>query len=300
MRTIDSLATPALTITAPGQVVRSVILGQPIQFFISNPRDAIQKHHARGTFYETEELEIIRQWCPPGAVFCDIGANIGNHALYALKFLHPAKVVLFEPNPEVIRILLTNLGLNGVLDRCDISNLGIGLSDVPAENRAISAPRRNLGGGRIVESDQAEGGIPLRRGDDILHDIAPTFLKIDVEGMEMAVLAGLADTITRHRPTIFVEVDQVNRAAFLDWVTAQDYAVKARFRRYRANENFLIVPRRIARVEASETAPATQPAAQPAAQPSEEPAPAASITADPAPAAAKKPTAKSKAKAAGA
>lgn len=296
MRTIDSLATPALTITAPGQVVRSVIHGQPIQFFISNPRDAIQKHHARGTFYETEELEIIRQWCPPGAVFCDIGANIGNHALYALKFLHPAKVVLFEPNPEVIRILLTNLGLNGVLDRCDISNLGIGLSDVPAENRAISAPRRNLGGGRIVESDQAEGGIPLRRGDDILHDIAPTFLKIDVEGMEMAVLAGLADTIARHRPTIFVEVDQVNRAAFLDWVTAQDYAVKARYRRYRANENFLIVPRRIARVDASETAPV----AQPMAPPSEEPAPADIQTADPVPAAAKKPAAKSKAKAAGA
>ena len=296
MRTIDSLATPALTITAPGQVVRSVIHGQPIQFFISNPRDAIQKHHARGTFYEVEELEIIRQWCPPGAVFCDIGANIGNHALYALTFLNPAKVVLFEPNPEVIRILLTNLGLNGVLDRCDISNLGIGLSDVPAENRAISAPRRNLGGGRIVESDQAEGGIPLRRGDDILHDLAPSFLKIDVEGMEMAVLAGLADTIARHRPTIFVEVDQVNRAAFLDWVTAQDYAVKARYRRYRANENFLIVPRRIARVDASETAPA----AQPVATPSEEPAPAAIPTADPVPAAAKKPTAKSKAKAAGA
>lgn len=296
MRTIDTLATPALTITAPGQVVRSVILGQPIQFFISNPRDAIQKHHARGTFYETEELEIIRQWCPPGAVFCDIGANIGNHALYALKFLHPAKVVLFEPNPEVIRILLTNLGLNGVLDRCDISNLGIGLSDVPAENRAISAPRRNLGGGRIVESDQAEGGIPLRRGDDILHDIAPTFLKIDVEGMEMAVFAGLADTIARHRPTIFVEVDQVNRAAFLDWVTTNDYAVKARYRRYRANENFLIVPRRITRVDASETAPQ----AQPVATPTEEPAPAAIIKADPAPAAAKKSTAKSKAKAAGA
>ena len=45
--------------------------------------------------------------------------------------------------------------------------------------------------------------------------------------LSASVLAGLADTITRHRPTIFVEVDQVNRAAFLDWVTAQDYAVKA-------------------------------------------------------------------------
>lgn len=301
MRTIDSVATPALTITAPGQVVRTVILDQPIQFFITNPRDSIQKHHARGTFYETEELEIIRQWCPPGAVFCDIGANIGNHALYALKFLHPAKVILFEPNPEVIRILLTNLGLNGVLDRCDVTNLGIGLSDVPAENRAISAPRGNLGGGRIVESDQADGGIPLRRGDDVLQDMAPTFLKIDVEGMELAVLAGLSDTIARHRPTIFIEVDQVNRAAFLDWLAAQNYAVKARYRRYRANENFLIVPRRAARPEAAEAATPDQPAEDsadasvPAPAPSPQAQPAATTPSSPA----KKTGAKPKAKAAG-
>lgn len=259
MRSIESVATPTLTITAPGQVVRTVILDQPIQFFITNPRDEIQKHHARGSFYEAEELEIIRKWCPPGAVFCDIGANIGNHALYTLKFLHPAKVILFEPNPDVIRILLTNLGLNGVLDRCDLSHLGIGLSDVPAENRAISARRGNLGAGRIVDSDQASGGIPLRRGDDILGDMAPTFLKIDVEGMEMAVFAGLAQTIARHRPTIFVEVDTENRAAFLAWLTANNYTVKARYRRYRSNENFLIVPRRPARRASSEAAPATEP-----------------------------------------
>ena len=301
MRTINSVTSPSLTITAPGQVVRTVISGQAVQFFITNPRDTIQKYHARGEFYEAEELEIIRKWCPPGAVFCDIGANIGNHSLYALKFLHPAKLVLFEPNPEVIRILLTNLGLNGVLDRCDISNLGIGLADVPSENRAISAPRRNLGAGRIVGTDQAEGSISLRRGDDILQDIAPTFIKVDVEGMEMAVFAGLGQTITRHRPTIFVEVDRANHAAFLDWVTANEYVVKARYRRYRTNENFLIVPRRPAQTAETNNAQASEPVTVAAAvtTPLSIPEPDTK-TATKSTAAKKKPGVKPKAKAAGA
>ena len=103
------VATADLVVSPAGQVVRAVIDGKPVFFTLTNTKDVIQKEHLAGRFYETEELEIIRAHCPKNAVFVDIGANIGNHALYALKFLHPAKVILFEPNPEVIRILLTNL-----------------------------------------------------------------------------------------------------------------------------------------------------------------------------------------------
>ena len=242
MRTIDSLATPALTITAPGQVVRSVILGQPIQFFISNPRDAIQKHHARGTFYETEELEIIRQWCPPGAVFCDIGANIGNHALFALKMLGVKQVIPFEPNPVAIAVLTSNLGLNGELARCDLSHLGLGLSDKPQDGLAmeVDKPNKNLGGGRLV----AGGDLRVIAGDDALAKAKVDFIKIDVEGMEMQVLGGLTQTLERCRPVIFIEVDEANRADFLAWVEANHYDIAATFRRYPVNENFLLKPAR--------------------------------------------------------
>lgn len=245
-----------LTVTAPGQVVRSVIHGQPVQFFIANPRDTIQKVHATGQFYEAEELEIIRQWCPPGAVFCDIGSNVGNHAIYALKFLHAARVILCEPNPAAIEILLTNLGLNGLLRRCDTSRLGYGVSDHDADGMTIRASRRNLGGGKIepVEDGHiAAGGISLRRADGLLADVTPDFVKIDVEGMEMSVLQGLSGLLERCRPIFFIEVDRANRVLFQQWVRDNGYVVRARYRRYRTNENFLIVPqpRREASIEAS-------------------------------------------------
>ena len=229
-----------LTVTPAGQVVRAVIWGEPVYFTITNPRDSIQKIHHQGQFYEPEELEIIRKWCPPGAVFADIGANIGNHSLFALKFLRVAKVICFEPNPAAISILHSNLGLNGVLDRCDLRHLGVGLSDEASSGFGIVATRRNLGGGQMV----ADGGeLTVARGDDLLADEPVSFIKIDVEGMETRVLAGLSAVIAARHPTIFVEVDNTNRAAFLDWVAAQGYEVRARYRRYKTNENFLITPK---------------------------------------------------------
>ena len=226
-----------LTVTPAGQVVRAVIWGEPVFFTITNPRDSIQKIHRQGQFYEPEELEIIRKWCPPGAVFADIGANIGNHALFALKFLRVAKVICFEPNPAAIMLLNANLGLNGVLDRCDLRHLGIGLSDVASAGFGIVAVRRNLGGGHMV----ADGGeLTVARGDDLLADEPVSFIKIDVEGMETLVLAGLQAVIAAQRPTIFVEVDNSNRATFMAWVEAQGYEVRTRYKRYKTNENFLI------------------------------------------------------------
>lgn len=241
MKSEPSRADDARTsfVTPVGRVVRVEIWGEPVFFTITRPRDSIQKVHLSGRFYEEPELEIIRQYCPMGSVFCDIGANIGNHTLFALKFLRAARAILFEPNPEAIEILRSNLVLNGVIDRCDLSHLGKGLSDQPADGFFISATRKNLGGGRLSPGG---GVIAVIRGDDALAGDQVDFLKIDVEGMEMQALAGLTRTIQRCRPTIFVEVDQANQAAFAAWVQANDYRVRSRYRRYRTNENFLIVP----------------------------------------------------------
>ncbi len=220
--------------------MRAVIWGKPVYFTITRPRDVIQRCHLKGEFYEMEELEIIRRNCPPGAVFCHIGANIGNHALFALKFLRPSKVVVVEPNPEAIALLKSNLELNGVLSLCDTSLLGYGLSDVDGDGMAIVAPEKNLGAARMV-ADETAGELSVRTGDALLQGLVPTFLKIDVEGMEMQVLSGLSQIIAHHRPTVFIEIDRVNSAAFLDWIKANNYSVRETFKRYRTNENYLLV-----------------------------------------------------------
>lgn len=234
------VATADLVISPAGQVVRAVIDGAPVFFTLTNPKDVIQKEHLAGRFYEPEELEIIRAHCPKKAVFVDIGANIGNHALFALKMLGVRKLIPFEPNPVAIAVLTSNLGLNGELARCDLSHLGLGLSDKPQAGLTmeVDKPNKNLGGGRLVEG----GDLRVIPGDEALAGETVDFIKIDVEGMEMQVLGGLSQTLSRCRPVIFIEVDERNRAAFLEWVAANRYEIAATFRRYPVNENFLLKP----------------------------------------------------------
>lgn len=244
------------TISPKGQVVRTVIWGQPVYFTITEPKDSIQRHHRNGAFYEPEELEIIRQFCPPGSVYCDIGTNIGNHALFALKFLGVAQAILFEPNPKAIEILLSNLALNGVTARCDLRHLGVGLSDHARDGLGIAAPERNLGGGQMVEG---AGDLKVITGDQALDGSHVDFIKIDVEGMEMQALGGLTQTIARCRPRIFIELDRTNKDAFGPWVKANHYEIKARFKRYRVNENFLLVPGPIPALDSAPLSDQPQP-----------------------------------------
>ena len=88
--------------------------GQQVSMFVVNEWDYIQAHHLKGRFYEQEELELIGRHFK-GGVFVDVGANIGNHTIYALKFLGATKVIAFEPNPAAARILKVNLALNLVI-----------------------------------------------------------------------------------------------------------------------------------------------------------------------------------------
>jgi FkbM family methyltransferase len=223
-----------------GSIVFTNISGLDVRFFVKNPHDVVQSHHARGEFYESEELSIITEFFPRGGVFIDIGANIANHTIYVCKFLHPKQVIMFEPNPEAISLLRTNISLNDLTHIVDCSHLGVGLSDAPGKAFPM-IPRNNLGATRMIDSDDTNA-LRLVRGDDMLQHRRVDFIKMDVEGMEVRVLYGLAETIARWRTVIFIEVDQGNTGDFEDWVQRNDYVSVRRFRRYPENENYMIVP----------------------------------------------------------
>jgi FkbM family methyltransferase len=213
--------------------------GEKISLVIVDPHDPIQSIQAQGAFYEAEELESIRPWIKRGSIFVDIGANTGQHGIFAVKILGAARAVFFEPIAQTRRILLENIKLNAMEGRCDVSMLGIALS-----NREGSADfqtnHANLGGSSIRA--ETSGAIRLMRGDDCLRGMNIDFIKIDTEGHETEVLEGLEETIACQRPTLLVEVDDKNRA-FLDaFVSRHDYAVAKTSRRYAENENVVLVP----------------------------------------------------------
>lgn len=199
--------------------------------------DPIQKAHRQGRFYEGAELAMIRAELPQGGTFVDIGANIGNHSIYVAAFLQPGRVIVFEPNPVAYRLLLANVAMNDLGRVIETRHVGLGLSSETSEGFGMGAPRKNLGSARMKPG---EGDLKVIAGDAALKDAVPDVIKIDVEGMEMMVLAGLEETVARHRPTILIEVDQENYDAFDAWVARQGYDVADTHQRYRTNRNYLL------------------------------------------------------------
>jgi FkbM family methyltransferase len=178
-------------------------LGRNFQFATDSEEDHIQSFIRSGSFYELEELELIGRFSGSPRRILDVGANIGNHSVYFAHRFDPDLLVPVEPNPLVVGLLRENLQLNWHRSM-DLRLVGAGLSDRRGSARMSIASSANLGGARLDQTD--EGEIRVYRADDVFTEEAFDLVKIDVEGLELAVVAGMADILRRSSATVFLEV----------------------------------------------------------------------------------------------
>ncbi len=210
------------------------------RFFVSNERDLIQKEHVRGRFYEPEELAIIARYFS-GGTYVDVGANVGNHAVFAGTALGADRIIAFEPNPEAQALLEVNLALNGLAEKTTVHPLGLSDEDGAAQ---LAFTTNNLGAARIDHAVKDAGeaqGITLARGDKVLADRQVGFIKIDAEGHELAVLSGLAETLARCTPPIFAEIEESHRAKAMALLEELGYRKAEEFSRYPGLSNLVFL-----------------------------------------------------------
>ena len=212
--------------------------GEKFRFYVFNPFDVIQRHYLKGRFFELEELACLETWIAPNANIVEVGAYVGNHVVYYSRFLKPRRITVLEPNPEAIGLLRRNLDANAV-NNADLTRLGVAASDVEARYDLVCDKIDNLGATHLVQA--STGGVisaPL----DALIEHPVDFMKIDVEGMELEVLAGAKRIIAGTRPKIMIEVFREHIPAFRQWVENNAYSVVRTFDQYVFAKNFLIEP----------------------------------------------------------
>lgn len=138
--------------------------------------------------YDYNNMSFVQRVLSAGAVFVDVGANIGAYTLIASE--NPEVAVLsLEPNTTAFLKLERNVALNG-------------RANVTAINRAASARPGTLlmtdngadPTNRVVSTD-AKGRIISVQADTLdaicrARGVWPTLIKIDVEGHELDVLEG--------------------------------------------------------------------------------------------------------------
>lgn len=167
----------------------------------------------RGTL-EPPVQEALRRLLAPGAVFYDVGANIGFFTILGARLVGPeGRVIAFEPVPACARAVARNIELNGFA-HAEIREEAVG---------ARSAADRLLVVGEASWSHLASTG----RHADVREEIEvkvvaidelvaagavppPDVLKIDTEGAELQAIAGMRATIERHRPAIVCELHDTN------------------------------------------------------------------------------------------
>jgi FkbM family methyltransferase len=223
-----------------GSVVSFEYEDEHFHFFVTNPHDSIQAHHANGCLYEPEELNLIRKRINPEAAILDVGANIGNHVAYFEKILKAREIVAIEIQRQIIELLKINCRLNGIKN-VDLSFVGVGLGAHEHAATINIQQQFNPAGGSLRED--AAGPLKVTTGDKLFPDRAFDFVKIDVEGMECAVIQGLESLIRRCQPAMFVEVWDNRRGEFDQLMERLNYKVVDEFRRYDIATNLFIVPR---------------------------------------------------------
>ena len=126
-----------------------------------------------------------------GGTLLDLGANIGSYTILAAK-VRGAEVVAVEPVPTTFNHLLRNVDANGVGHLVRAHQAAIG-----AEDGEIGFSVDQDTTNHIVDEDYAGASAQVRvtTVPKLVGSEVPGFWKIDVEGMEDAVLVGAEEVL---------------------------------------------------------------------------------------------------------
>lgn len=145
-----------------------------------NRRNELQKELG---LWEIEAQRVYRTHVRSGHVVVDIGAGGGDSSLLLAQLSAPGTVVAIEPEPSLFQLLQQNIALNPHLTNVHAIRVFMGSHDEGNSRQALDA---------LI----SHGVVP-----------PPDFVKVDVEGGELNVLAGMKEALRGTKaPVVLIEV----------------------------------------------------------------------------------------------
>lgn len=159
------------------------------------------------------EAKLIWHLVPSNTPAFDVGANAGAYGLVLRDKVGPRSLYIFEPLPELRKGLVERFGEDRVFPIALSATEGTATMRLPLINEKRYSTRATLEPD-LTEHEQTgveEVDVKVTTLDAFVaeHNIHRIgFIKIDVEGHELAVLQGGAKSIKRFQPLLLVEVEQ--------------------------------------------------------------------------------------------
>mgnify|MGYP006076755593 FL=1 len=208
-----------------------------------NVRNGIGHQILETGSYEPAEIDLAigfliarRRYYGDGMVVVDCGANIGILSIEWARFMTGwGRVISFEAQAKLFYALAGNIVLNNCLNidafHAAVGNK-IGTMAIPEPNYLVPSSygaldleerTNNMDIGQKIDYTKTIN-VDLKTIDSLALERVD-FIKIDVEGMEEAVVDGAKDTIAKLKPILFVEVLKSNTDAIHKTLSSLGYEI---------------------------------------------------------------------------
>lgn len=185
---------------------RSMVRDGPgFKIRIEPPRQAvIGRSIYRTGVWEPEMTAMAREKIQPGWHILDIGAHVGYYTLlFATRCGPEGRVAAFEPEAVPFGSLNENIGLNGLEN---VRTFRLALSN--HRGHAVMKPENH---GQMLQDEEGDADstvemIPFDEFWPTLGWSRLDLVKIDVEGAEIDILAGMESVLEKYHPHLFVEI----------------------------------------------------------------------------------------------
>jgi len=158
--------------------------------------------------YEEPTTALLTKLAQKGWRFLDVGSNHGYYALLARDLGgSTARIVAFEPNPTVMRLLRRSVDLNGFEN---VEAVEAACSNESGFlNLYLSSDPHNSGTSTLSRELRAKGGLVRVRVITIDEycaggEFTPDVVKLDVEGHELHVLEGMRRILQDEPPRAII------------------------------------------------------------------------------------------------
>ena len=191
-------------------IVKKLLSKIPYRWQMELKRLHFRRQINKNTFLTSEpEFKILNELIRPGDWVIDIGANVGHYTKRFSELVGPkGRVIAIEPVPATFSLLAANVQL---FTYANVTLFNIAISD-KMEIVGISIPKFSSGmtnyyQAHLTSSSDSEFSVLTLPLDslDIRQRIG--LVKIDAEGHESFVLAGMRKLIEASHPILIVETE---------------------------------------------------------------------------------------------
>ena len=164
----------------------------------SLPGDMMAGKYRANQYYEKDLLLAIARRQLTGT-YVDVGANIGNHAIFFAEHCLSTRVVAIEPRADIYAALCLNVA--GIPSAEKVMTIRCAAGEAEGTGAIVQRHADNAGSSAVTVG---AGDVHIHTLDSLIDAPDVVVLKIDVEGFEGAVLAGATRILQQH-PLIAVE-----------------------------------------------------------------------------------------------